>query len=320
MFSGPNPVFLLCTAKAMEDFQKLVPTKIDRWGHQIKHFGRIASGAVDQIKSSTEWKKRRDAILHTIGINLSSRYIPMVIEKLDALSESWKENEFINFSHEITSLTFDIITMILFGKDVRTKIGQINYTKTNGEIVQYDLMHYFHELVEDLEITSFQPINKVFPFLEAYELTVAHKALKSNIENLWSVLLDYLNHSDDKESVYHKIMSKFQSSNFTDVKNVVYDAKLVLMDMITFYIAGYDPISHALCSLLYNIKKNDHVFNKLSEEITEKYHIKDKHDYKSIRNTLDAFEYLPLVIKEALRFDNPAYFSLGYQALEDVTI
>lgn len=90
--------------------------------------------------------------------------------------------------------------------------------------------------------------------------------------------------------------------------------------MITFYLAGYDPISHALCTLLYNIKKNDHVDTKLREEISLNYKPSVPYESKSIRNMLDSFEYLPLVIKEALRFDNPAYFSLGYQALEDITI
>jgi len=174
----------------------------------------MAAGAVDQIRSSPNWKKRRDTILHTIGINVVSRYIPMILERLDVLSESWQINQWINFTHEITSLTFDIITMILFGKDIRTKIGLIEYTKTNGEIINIDLMHYFHELVEDLEVTSFMLINRVFPFLEKYELTIAHKALKKNVEQLWKILEDFLNNSEDKESVYHKIISKFLNFNY----------------------------------------------------------------------------------------------------------
>ena len=93
-----------------------------------------------------------------------------------------------------------------------------------------------------------------------------------------------------------------------------------MMDTITFYIAGYDPISHAQCSLLYNARKHDEVWTKLTDEIRSKYDIKDKKSGKDIRNMLDSFEYLPLVINETLRYDNPAYFSLGYQVLEDITV
>lgn len=103
-------------------------------------------------------------------------------------------------------------------------------------------------------------------------------------------------------------------------QGVNYDKRLVLMDTITFYIAGYDPISHAQWSVLYNIKKNEHVFTKLWQEIQENYHIVDRNNSGEIRNMLDSFEYLPLVISETLRFDNPAYFSLGYQAIKDIEI
>lgn len=214
IFSGPNPIYLLTSTQAFEEFHNLVPSKIDRWGHQIKHFGRMAAGAVDQIKSSPSWKYRRDTILHTIGINVASRYIPMVLSKLDILSLSWKVGEYINFTHEVTSLTFDIITIILFGKDIRAKIGKMEYIKINGETIQIDLMHYFHELVEDLEVTSFMLINRVLPFLEKYELTTTHKALQLNIENLWGTLLRFLDNSDDKESVYYRIKCRVFTFQF----------------------------------------------------------------------------------------------------------
>ena len=199
---------MLYSPQAFEEFQKLVPTKVDRWGHQIKHFGRMAAGAVDQIRSSQNWKKRRDKILHTIGINFASRYIPMMLETLDKAAENWRVGEWLNFSHEMTSITFDVITKILFGRDIRSKIGLIDYVKMNGEVVKLDLMHYFHEMVEDLEGSSFKLINRVLPFLAKYKLTTEHKALDINLQTLWSVLGKFLEESEDKESVYHKILGK----------------------------------------------------------------------------------------------------------------
>ena len=208
IFSGPNPIYLLYSPQALEEFLPLVPTKVDRWGHQIKHFGRMAAGAVDQIKSSKNWKSRRDTILHTIGINMASRYLPLMIDTLDQASEEWQVGQWINFTNEMTSITFDVITKILFGRDIRSKIGCIDYVKMNGEVVKLDLMHYFHELVEDLEGTSFKLINRVLPFLQKYNLTTEHKSLDTNLNTLWSVLEQFLQESQDKESVYHKILGK----------------------------------------------------------------------------------------------------------------
>lgn len=103
-------------------------------------------------------------------------------------------------------------------------------------------------------------------------------------------------------------------------KGVDYDKRWVMIDMITFYIAGYDPISHGQCSILYNVKKYDEVYQKLTQELHKMYKVQLHHSGRDIRNTLDSLDYLPLVIKETLRYDNPGYFSFGYQALEDITI
>lgn len=206
IFSGPNPIFLLYSPQAFEEFQNLVPSKVDRWGHQIKHFGRIAPRGIDQIRSTVAWRKRRDNVLHSIGINFASRYIPMMLEIFDKASEKWKVGEWVNFSHEVTSITFDVITMILFGRDIRTKVGLIEYTKRTGEVIRLDLMNYFHELVEDLEVSSFRLVNRIFPFLAKYQLTAEHRALEKNLDTLWNVLEQFFKESEDKESVYHKII------------------------------------------------------------------------------------------------------------------
>ena len=78
--------------------------------------------------------------------------------------------------------------------------------------------------------------------------------------------------------------------------------------MITFYIAGYDPISHGQCSILYNIKKHEKVYKKLISEIQENYKIQKQDSGKNIRNILDSMEYLSFVIKETLRFKGSKLF------------
>lgn len=199
IFSGPKPLYLLYSPQALEEFSKLVPTKIDRFDNHAKHFGKMAKGAIDQMRSTKNWKQRRDSILHTMGIHLASRYIPLMLDTLETTSQQWIVGEWINLSRELTSLTFDVITQILFGRDIRIKIDLIDYQKTDGTYTQYDLMDYFLELIEDLESTSFKTVNRLFPFLEYYKLTTKHKALDRNLSIFWNTLENYLTNNHDEE-------------------------------------------------------------------------------------------------------------------------
>ena len=51
-----------------------------------------------------------------------SKFIPMIISKLEERSKNWKTDEFINFYTEASSITFNIIVTILFGDKIHTNI------------------------------------------------------------------------------------------------------------------------------------------------------------------------------------------------------
>ena len=105
-FSSKNPYFFLNSAKALEEFKLLLPDKIDRWDYMVKHNGRISLGSLDQRQSDKEWKQRREAIMAAIGINFSSQYIPLMLEKFDKVSEKWKEGQWIEFDEEMKILKY----------------------------------------------------------------------------------------------------------------------------------------------------------------------------------------------------------------------
>jgi cytochrome P450 len=134
VFSGPKPLFLIYSSQACEEFLKLIPTKIDRFANHLKHFGRITKGAVDQIPSNSNWKQRRDRIMKIMGVNFSSKYLPLMIQALENKSKNWVIGQYIDFTSEMTFITFDIITQILFGKDIKDKIGDLNYINYQDQV------------------------------------------------------------------------------------------------------------------------------------------------------------------------------------------
>ena len=95
------------------------------------------------------------------------------------------------------------------------------------------------------------------------------------------------------------------------------------MDMITVYIAGYDPTSHALVSIIFNIKKNKSVYTNIQEELKNNFILNKNsnlNEKEKVRQMIDSLDFLSMTIKESLRHSNPAFFSLGYKAIENVTI
>ncbi|CAI2366495.1 unnamed protein product [Moneuplotes crassus] len=306
VFSGTKPLFLIYSAQACKEFFKLVPTRIDRHSNHLKHFGRMNKGAIDQIKSSPMWKSRRDKIMKVIGINFSTKFIPLILDSFHEISATWRENQWFNITNQMKKVMFSVTTKILFGKDIPVE-NAYTYITSCGDTIHITLEEYFSKLIEDLEKSSALIKNRLCPYLSKAGLTTSNKACEQNIENLWEILLKICQSSEDQDSV------------FKHRTNVCYDKKIVLMDIITVYIAGYDPTSHALASILFNIKANERVFTKVMKEVKSNYDRNEK-SIDAKRKMLDSCEYLDMTIKESLRHSNPAFFSLGYKSLDEISI
>lgn len=102
----------------MKEFLTLYPAKIDRFNYTKKSLGRIFPGSLDSLLSTDGWKKRREAMMKTIGIHYSSRYIPLMIEKFEKESNTWKVNEYFNLLQALKNITFDVMSHILYGKGI----------------------------------------------------------------------------------------------------------------------------------------------------------------------------------------------------------
>ena len=106
------------SVKALEEFESLVPSKIDRYSSESMPVQRIWRDSFGMIVSNSSWSDRRKTILKIIGINFASQYITMMIKAVDDWTEKLKLNEEVNFSIELNKLAFWIISKILFGRDI----------------------------------------------------------------------------------------------------------------------------------------------------------------------------------------------------------
>lgn len=89
-----------------------------------------------EMRSTSAWKDRRQGFVKNIGINYASRLIP-IMQKIVSGWLAQKRSGKINMSEEASKITFDVITNILFGGDINTKIEYIPYydAKSNSTIL-----------------------------------------------------------------------------------------------------------------------------------------------------------------------------------------
>ena len=170
-----------------------------------------------------------------MGINYASKYIPMMIEKFDKIAKNWKEGEWIYFFDEMKELTFEIIISILFGEDITDKIGKLKYKHTDGSISDMNLEAFFIKLQDDCNASTRLLKTIMFPFLVDYNLTHPHNIIHDNILQIWKVLQDFLDNSDDRKSVYSQVLEIKPDLNRVSL----------MKDMVFFF----------LCRTRYYIKK-----------------------------------------------------------------
>lgn len=94
----------------LNEFQKLVPSVIDREPIDTTGFGRVGgTGGLSQQKTDENWKKRRETLYKTIGVNFASRFIPIFIKHCNQEVKSFTAGQVINMSEYANTMAFEII-------------------------------------------------------------------------------------------------------------------------------------------------------------------------------------------------------------------
>ena len=307
---GPITLFSLVSIQAFDEFEKLIPHKIDRYNHKKFSFVDIVRGSFALNQSNEDWNERRKTIMKTIGINYASKFIPLMIQTVDKWLVCVKKNESINITIEMQKITFNIMSIILFGSDIENMEPVLYQSPLDGSRKHLSFEEFFFALSKDIFDTYLSVKGRLFPILIKLNLIEPYKSNLANKESFLQSLSEFLLKSKDSDSVYRQVTDsgRFKQSD-------------IVVDMITLLFAGFDTTSHGLCSMMYFLKKYPDTMNKLKQNLHEQgiYQV-DASQGSKLKDLYENCDYLNMVVKEGHRIDPPASATMAYYAKEDIEI
>ena len=195
----------IMSPQAVNEFLKHVPHKIDRYPYEVGGVSKLCTGAFSQIFSNQSWKQRRESIFKFMGINYSSKFIPLILKITEERTNTWKDGEQINFYKEAKQITFKVITSILFGEEFLQNVGQFMYKTSKGDYEKYGFEEFFFKAVSDTTSARFAIKNVLFPFLIKYNLLEPNRTIKENADELHKGLKAYFETNSASDSVYAQV-------------------------------------------------------------------------------------------------------------------
>ena len=299
------------SVQAFEEFEKAVPKYIDRFHQTDLPAGNLSPGSLVTVKTDEKWKKKRKEIASAIGISQCSKYIKMMLETTDAQFNKVSANQNIDFTLEIKEVTLSIIINVFFGHNIFDKLGDIRYINPfTGEVSHMGFVKLFIVLLADELVAWMSPKGKLFPFLQRWKLAEPYKTNKVNVDHLTGILREYLETSDDKDSIYHELL---KTGQFTKEE--------CLMDCMNMMLAGFDTVAHFLTSILHYLKKSPDKLDKLKKELDTigLFDVENKSEQDLMQAYMEC-DYLNFVMKEVLRIDTPVMQSSLYEVFESTEI
>ena len=227
---------------------------IDRYTDK-SGFGKFAYIGLGNIKSTEDFENRRKIFTKLLGLNSSSRYIPLIINWTKQIMKEWKVGGTYQMINQMNKLTFSIITLVLFGGDmtnISTKL--IDYENDKGEFTKMEARDYFIQILKDMFNSYFHPIKLFFPFTSDYSLINPFKRLQKNINRFKNSLNEELKKSKDEGSIWSLISSHDNIS-----KEAILDDLISKILFINFWYTHFIVLSNE--NLFFNYK---HIFYMLS--------------------------------------------------------
>ena len=308
---GPLTLFDIWSPKALNEFEKCIPEKIDRFDHHRFLVGNIAPDSIVLMPSNKRWEERRKAILKTIGINFASKFIPMMINIVDDWIKDLEIGCDINISYELNKITFRIITKILFGKDI-DKMDKCWYiSPVDGSKHTLNFEECYFKYSKDEFESHFSPVGKILSPLANMRLIEPFKSNAKNKKSIDDALRSFLDRSEDDQSVYRQILNNFD-----------FDKSEVFADVLMLLFAGFDTTSHGIGSTLYFLKKFPETLKKLLDSLDKDgiSKINPNEDSSKLKDKFENWDYLNYTTKEGLRIDPPALAGLLQYFIYDIIL
>ena len=130
-----------------------------------------------------------------------------MIDAVGAKVDSWKVGEKYDLLEEMANATYEVITVILFGRNVNKEIGNLEYIDYNsGNSQSLPFNEFYTKTSQDVMGTRFLLRNIFFPFIGEYNLAKPFTIHHKNIMTMWNALKQYLKKSKDEDSLYNRLI------------------------------------------------------------------------------------------------------------------
>lgn len=307
---GYTPVIMLHSNKAVEEFCRLQPHKIDRFNSQ-KALSKMGTGAFIFERSTKKTIARKKLLTGFLSFNSSSRHIPAMVKYTKEVVDNLKDGSTHDFIDVANVLSFNIFTSVLFGGDMIELAEKLRpYQMPGGKVDHLNMRDFMIRLFKAYFHQFFHPITITLKFLMHYNLVNPFKRDRENFLTYMEGMKELYSNCKDEESICKQILEK---TDFEDAEKI--------MDLNGFILAGAETSSHAIVSTLYFLKKYPEKLEKLLEEFRENDITADLINSGGLtREVVEQLDYLSCVIKETLRVDNPAHEPFQYITLDDVNI
>lgn len=219
--------------ETISELEKLVPTCLDRFPIDNTGHGRIGgTGGIAQIPSTDQYKLRRETWMKIMGVNYASRFIPTFIKYLEQNFNKLKEGDTADVSQMISSITFEIICTIIYGKDTEEKLELCNYEDPQGNIQKLNLYECIMSIASDCNRAAQRLTSVLFPLTVEYDIGQENARNTRNNNEIIRVLKNFINSSEDKTSVYHLVTSQLGI-----------DPNETFKDSMAFLVGGHETSS-----------------------------------------------------------------------------
>jgi cytochrome P450 len=336
---GQKHSFQIMSIKGMQEMISMWPDKIDRHTGEWTPVWYILRNTFLMTPSSKNWQQRRNAATRLIGMNNLSKYVPMMIKEVDRVMKRYEEGKSFSYEGKDTNLTvlikemsFGIICKILFGRDILDLEKLVDYVDIKtGEVRQITFENTIYQFAHDM-MAHFTIIKaNIFPFLEHYNLIYPFKATNKNAATIKREIRNFCEKSEDQESIFNQMK---KAGQYDDIEEVY-------SDILGLLGAGMDTTSTAAASALYLLKKSKKdaklikemdkfglgVLRKSTDCSFIKSDSSDKpsdvisdEEFLTLSSKIQDCDYLTYSVKESLRLDNSAFFSIRYYAKQNIEI
>ena len=198
-FEYRDPWVHLWSPQAVKDFKKLCPHKIDRYDFEKRMFGKMYSHSFDNLKYSSEWKRRQQLFFKHGWLKHPQQLIPMIVNLLEEQINKWSIHKSLDFVEEFGNLTWQIICIALFGKDFIEKIDPWRIKNKDGTYTTMSFTKAVRYIPDEWDKSYASILASIFPILNERNLIDPFKTDYWNIKEIYKVLLNYLNKNNQNK-------------------------------------------------------------------------------------------------------------------------